>query len=61
MEPESILIRTLTLFAITIVLAVATFALAIWWVVRQGTDEKCFLTNGSQRASSSEPPLRTLV
>ena len=36
MEPESILIRTLTLFAITIVLALATFALAIWWVMRQG-------------------------
>ena len=36
MEAESILVRTLTLFAITIVLALATFALAIWWVMRRG-------------------------
>ena len=36
METESILNRTLTLFAITVVLAMATFALAIWWVMRQG-------------------------
>jgi hypothetical protein len=36
MEPESILIRTLTLFGITIALALATFALAIWWIVRKG-------------------------
>jgi hypothetical protein len=36
METQSILTRTLTLFAITIVLAMATFALAIWWVKRQG-------------------------
>jgi hypothetical protein len=35
-ETESILIRTLTLFAITIGLAIATFALAIWWVMRRG-------------------------
>ena len=35
MEPESILIRTLTLFGITVVLALATFALGIWWVVRR--------------------------
>ncbi|MGH9175185.1 MAG: hypothetical protein ACRD1H_12550, partial [Vicinamibacterales bacterium] len=32
MEPESILVRTLTLFGITVALALATFALAIWWV-----------------------------
>jgi hypothetical protein len=37
MENESILIRTLTLFAITIVLVLATFALAIWWVRRAGS------------------------
>jgi hypothetical protein len=36
METQSILVRTLTLYAITIVLAMATFALAIWWVMRQG-------------------------
>ena len=36
METQSILVRTLTLFAITIVLAAATFALAIWWVMRRG-------------------------
>jgi hypothetical protein len=35
LETESILVRTLTLFAITIVLAAATFALAIWWVMRR--------------------------
>jgi hypothetical protein len=35
METESILARTLTLFAITIVLAGATFAAAIWWVMRR--------------------------
>ena len=36
METASILARTLTLFAITIVLAAATFAGAIWWVMRRG-------------------------
>ena len=36
MEPESILIHTLTLFGITVLLAGATFALAIWWTVRRG-------------------------
>lgn len=36
MEPQSILTRTLTLFGITIVMAMATFAWAIWWVRRQG-------------------------
>jgi hypothetical protein len=34
LETQSILVRTLTLFAFTIVLAAATFALAIWWVKR---------------------------
>jgi hypothetical protein len=32
---ESILRRTLILFAITVLLAAATFALAIWWVLRR--------------------------
>ena len=35
METESILVRTLTLFGITVVLAAATFGLAIWWVMRR--------------------------
>ena len=35
MEPDSILVRTLTLFAVTAALAVATFVLAIWWVMRR--------------------------
>jgi hypothetical protein len=35
METQSILVRTLTLFGITIVLAAATFAAAIWWVMRR--------------------------
>ena len=34
LETQSILVRTLTLFAMTVVLAAATFALAIWWVRR---------------------------
>ena len=33
---ESILYRTLLLFAATIVAAAATFGLAIWWVARRG-------------------------
>lgn len=36
MEPQSILARTLTLFGVTIVLALATFGLAIWVVMRRG-------------------------
>jgi hypothetical protein len=36
LERESILMQTLTLFAITIGLAALTFAAAIWWVVRRG-------------------------
>lgn len=35
METESILFQTLTLFALTIVLALTTLALAIWWVMRR--------------------------
>ncbi|HXG89378.1 MAG TPA: hypothetical protein VNJ02_13670 [Vicinamibacterales bacterium] len=38
METESILFRTLTLFAVTIALAAATFGLAIWWVRRRGRE-----------------------
>src|SRR4029453_19551825 len=38
METQSILTRTLTLFALTIVLAMLTFAVAIWWVKRQGRE-----------------------
>jgi hypothetical protein len=36
METSSILVRTLVLFGITILLAAASFVLAIWWVVRRG-------------------------
>jgi hypothetical protein len=36
METQSILIRTLSLFGLTIALAAATFALVIWWVMRHG-------------------------
>jgi hypothetical protein len=35
MEPQSILVRTLLLFGVTTALALATFALAIWWVMRR--------------------------
>jgi hypothetical protein len=35
METESILFQTLALFALTIVLAFSTLALAIWWVMRR--------------------------
>ncbi|HUE85516.1 MAG TPA: hypothetical protein VMO26_05510 [Vicinamibacterales bacterium] len=35
METESILFQTLTLFGVTIVLALTTLALAIWWVMRR--------------------------
>jgi len=40
LERESILIQTLTLFIITIALAAATFALAIWWILRRGRDSR---------------------
>ena len=36
LEPQSILVHTLGLFGITIVLAAATFAAAIWWVMSRG-------------------------
>ena len=36
MEPQSILARTLTLFALTIVAAMFTFAGAVWFVMRRG-------------------------
>jgi hypothetical protein len=35
METESILFQTLALFGVTIVLALTTLALAIWWVMRR--------------------------
>jgi hypothetical protein len=35
MDRQSILVRTLTLFGITVLLAGLTFAAAIWWVVRR--------------------------
>jgi hypothetical protein len=35
METESILFQTLALFAVTVVLALSTLALAIWWVMRR--------------------------
>ena len=35
MEQESILVQTLSLFALTIVAALATLGLAIWWVMRR--------------------------
>ena len=36
LEPQSILVHTLGLFGITILLAAATFAAAIWWVMSRG-------------------------
>jgi hypothetical protein len=38
MEPESILYSTLILFGSTILAALLTFALVIWWVARRGRD-----------------------
>ena len=62
-RPESILIRTLTLFAITIVLALATFALAIWWVVRRGRTKSVCANERLRHARSqgSDPRCRTPV
>lgn len=40
MDPTSILSRTLLLFASTIVAALATFALVIWWIARRGKEER---------------------
>ena len=39
METQSILSRTLLLFATTIVAAAFTFALVIWWIARRGQTE----------------------
>ena len=38
MQPETILYTTLLLFLMTIVAALLTFALVIWWVARRGRD-----------------------
>jgi hypothetical protein len=38
MEPKSILYSTLILFGTTILAALVTFALVIWWVARRGRD-----------------------
>ena len=35
MEPRSILFQTLTLYALTMVAALATMAAAVWWVMRR--------------------------
>ena len=40
LETESILVRTLVLFGSTIVAAVLTFALVIWWMVRKGGESE---------------------
>src|SRR6266850_3585538 len=42
METQSILARTLLLFGTTIVAALATLALIIWWVARRGRDAERF-------------------
>ena len=39
-DPESILYRTLWLFAATFVAVALTFGLVIWWVVRRGDPRK---------------------
>ena len=38
MEPESILYSTLILFGGTVVAALLTFVVVIWWVMRRGRD-----------------------
>jgi hypothetical protein len=35
METESILVQTLSLFALTIIAALATLGIAVWWVIRR--------------------------
>ncbi len=40
MEQDSILFKTLGLFGLMIVLVAITFAVAIWWVMRQGKEQK---------------------
>jgi hypothetical protein len=47
MEPESILYSTLLLFAGTVVAALLTFGLVIWWVVRRGRDDDVGATHAS--------------
>ena len=37
MDTQSILYRTLWLFALTFVAVAAAFAVVIWWVMRRGT------------------------
>jgi hypothetical protein len=36
LETQSIFARTMLLFATTVVAALATFALVIWWIARRG-------------------------
>ena len=38
MDRESILYRTLWLFAVTFVAVAAAFAIVIWWVMRRGSE-----------------------
>jgi hypothetical protein len=40
MERESILVETLSLFALTALAALATLALAVWWVKRSGAGDR---------------------
>jgi hypothetical protein len=47
MEPESILYSTLLLFGGTVVAALLTFGLVIWWVVRRGRDDDVGATHAS--------------
>jgi hypothetical protein len=44
LEPQSILVHTLGLFAITVLLAAATFAAAIWWVRSRGRKAEASVT-----------------
>lgn len=47
MEPESILYSTLLLFGLTVIAAVMTFGIVIWWVVRRGRDDDVGATHAS--------------
>ena len=40
LEPDSILYTTLMLFGFSIVAAVVTLALVIWWIARRGRDSE---------------------
>jgi len=40
METQSILYRTVLLFAATVIAVAVTFTLVIWWVVRRGAREQ---------------------